>query len=58
MNDPKDDRFINDIMEIVDAYLRDDGDANLLSHYFASVAAQVHVQVIEMELEKGEHTLH
>ena len=57
MRTTKDDKFINDIMEIIDEYLHNEGNANLLASYFTSIATQVNVQIIEMELEK-EHTLH
>ena len=56
MSDEQDDKFINDIMDVVDVYLNDNGDAGLLVNYFLTVANTVQKQITNQEEESP--TLH
>ena len=56
LSDIKDDKFINDIMDIVDEYLCNQGDATVLVDFFSAVADAVHRQVVNQEGERP--TLH
>lgn len=53
MRNAKDQAFIDNIMDVVDEYLRNEGDANLLANYFGAISKQVEAQTEAMCLEEN-----
>ena len=56
MKETQEEKFINDIMEVVDEYLNNRGDAAVLVDFFSATVDVIQKQIINQEGERP--TLH